>query len=50
MFFIRERVGEIIRQLNVYSYINQVEISSWKGMEGHFPITDKWRQTLEAGR
>ena len=41
MFFIRERVGEIIRQLNVYSYINQVEISSWKGMEGHFPITDK---------
>jgi len=41
MFFIRERVGEIIRQLNVHSYINQVEISSWKGREGHFPITDK---------
>mgnify|MGYP004458324823 CR=1 FL=1 len=41
MFFIRERIGEIIQQLKTRSYVMQCEINGWKGMEGHFPITDK---------
>lgn len=41
MFFVWERIGEIIRQLKTYSFQNQHEITGWKGVEGHFPITDK---------
>ena len=42
MFFIRERVGEIIRQLNAHSHINQLRLER---KEGHFPITDKVENT-----
>lgn len=40
MFFVKERIGEIIKQLEQYCYKNAVTISEWKGKDGHFPITD----------
>lgn len=40
MFFVRERIGEIIKQLEQYCYKNAVTIDGWKGKAEHFPITD----------
>ena len=40
MFFVRERIGEIIKQLEQYCYANAVTIDGWKGKQEHFQITD----------
>lgn len=41
MFFGRERVGEIIRQLEQYCYPVTDVIDDWKGKPEHFPVTDR---------
>ncbi|MDO4273903.1 MAG: glycoside hydrolase family 38 C-terminal domain-containing protein [Eubacteriales bacterium] len=40
MQFLRERIGEILRQLQDLCYPYEEEITDWKGQQGHFPLTD----------
>lgn len=40
MYFARERIGEIIRQLEPYCYPENVVITNWQGKQEHFPVTD----------
>lgn len=44
MFFERERIGEIIKQLERRCYIYAAEVKHWRGMGEHFKITDTWNK------
>ncbi|MDO5423205.1 MAG: glycoside hydrolase family 38 C-terminal domain-containing protein [Eubacteriales bacterium] len=41
MNFLQERIGEILRQLERLSYPVEREVETWRGMRGHFPVTDE---------
>lgn len=43
MFFARERIGEIIKQLERRSYINAMDVRPWRGKAEHFEIKDEWQ-------
>lgn len=56
MYFLYERIGEILRQLEDRCYPCRQEVASWRGKEGHFAIGDECREdtsdweTVEPGR
>ncbi|MDY3920371.1 MAG: glycoside hydrolase family 38 C-terminal domain-containing protein [Candidatus Limivivens sp.] len=41
MDFLRERIGEILRQLEPFCYPLEKTVEAWQGKQGDFPVTDR---------